>query len=93
MTAIQNEALSSYMSLDRSTMRHLELIDSLSDSSSKNSLLDLIDCTATPMGARLLCQWLKAPLYSVPDIEERQEAIAAFLAHPEKRKRRFIRAI
>ncbi len=87
VTAIQNDALSQYMSLDRSTMRHLELIDSLSDSSSKNSLLDLIDCTSTPMGARLLCQWLKAPLYSVEQIEERQESIAAFISHPEKTKR------
>lgn len=87
VTALQNDALSSFLSIDRSTMRHLELVESLSDSSQKNSLLDLIDHTSTPMGARLLCQWLKAPLLNAAEIEERQKAIATLLDHPEAAKR------
>ncbi len=87
VTALQNEALSQFLSIDRSTMRHLELIESLSDSAQKNSLLDLIDHTSTPMGGRLLCQWLKAPLLSVPKIVERQDAIGVLLAHPDPAKR------
>ena len=83
VTSIQNEGLKHYMSLDRSTMRHLELTESLSDASSKTTLLDLLDHTSTPMGARLLRHYLKHPLLNVPAIEARQDAIADFLSHPE----------
>ncbi len=87
VTSLQNDALSPFLLIDRSTLRNLELTESLSDNSQKNSLLELLDRTSTPMGARLLCQWLKAPLLSIPDIEGRQNAIAAFLTHSESTKR------
>ena len=81
ITSIQNEALSQFMAIDRSTVRNLELSESLSDASSQNTLLDLLDHTATPMGARLLRQWIKHPLLNIAHIEERQNAVADFLAH------------
>lgn len=87
VVSIQTQALSQFMSIDRSTMRHLELVESLSEGKMKSSLLDLLDNSSTPMGARLLAQWLKAPLLSVEEIEKRQHAIAVLLDHPEKAKR------
>lgn len=69
---------SQYMTMDRSTQRNLELTESLQDGSRKNTLLGLLDATKTPMGARLLRQWIKQPLYSVDEIIRRQEAVQAF---------------
>ncbi len=83
IVAIQSEPLSHYLSLDRATLRNLELTESMTDGSSKHTLLDLLDETCTPMGGRLLRHWIKHPLLSCAEIEKRQEAIAAFL---EKRK-------
>lgn len=82
ITTIQTETPSQFMAIDRMTLRHLELIESSVDG--KNTLLDFLDETATPMGGRLLASWLKRPLLSCPEIERRQNAIAAFLTSPEK---------
>lgn len=60
-----------YLSIDPVSQRNLEL----------TSLLKAIDQTRTPMGGRLLRQWLLRPLLSPEAIEERQEGVAAFLAH------------
>lgn len=72
------EQSSHYMALDRATQRHLELIDRLHEGKKGGTLLSLLDETVTPMGARLLKQWITHPLLSVPAILERQEAIGAF---------------
>ena len=87
VTSIQNQALIEYMAIDRSTMRHLELTESMQDGSSKNTLLDLLDYTSTPMGARLLCHYLKHPLLNTAKIKARQDAIADLLTHPESTQR------
>jgi DNA mismatch repair protein MutS len=87
VTRIQNEALAEYMAIDRSTVRHLEITEPLHDGSSKNTLLDLLDHTATPMGARLLRHYLKHPLLSVSEIAARQDAVADFIQHTEEMKR------
>lgn len=75
-----------FMTLDRMTQRNLELTTSLQDGTRKNTLLDILDQTQTPMGARLLNQWIKQPLLSTSDIQHRQEAIQAFLDHEENLK-------
>jgi DNA mismatch repair protein MutS len=85
--SIQTEPLSHYMALDRASCRNLDLTESLSDGSSKHTLLDLLDETCTPMGGRLLRHWIKHPLLSCPDIERRQDAIADFLASPQPTKK------
>ncbi|MBF8262713.1 MAG: mutS [Parachlamydiales bacterium] len=87
VTSIQNEALSHYMALDRSTVRNLELTESLSDATSASTLLAILDRTATPMGARLLRQWIQYPLLSASAIAARQDAIADFLAHLDSARR------
>src|SRR3990167_345069 len=82
ITTIQTDVLSEFMAIDRTTLRHLELTESLSQE--KYTLLDFLDETCTPMGGRLLSTWLKRPLLSCPEIEKRQNTIAAFLTAPEQ---------
>lgn len=78
IVSIQTESLSQYMSIDRSTMRNLEI---------NESLVDLLDETCTPMGGRLLRQWAQYPLLSCPAIHERQEAILSFINRPDVSKK------
>lgn len=75
-----------FMTLDRMTQRNLELTTSLQDGSRKNTLLDVLDYTQTPMGARLLQHWIKQPLLSVREIQQRHEGIQAFLQHEHSLK-------
>lgn len=78
---------SSYMNLDASTRRNLELTQPLQHGGSKkNTLLYLLDETKTAMGCRMLRDWIDRPLQSVEDIERRQEAVSAFFADMPARK-------
>jgi DNA mismatch repair protein MutS len=74
---------SQYMSLDRMTQRNLELTNTLYDGSRKTTLLSVLDRTHTPMGARLIRNWIKQPLLSIDEIRRRQDAIQAFLQNRE----------
>lgn len=69
---------SNYLSLDPITQRNLELTESLYDGSKKNTLLEILDHTHTPMGARLMRHWIKQPLLCPQLISERQDAIECF---------------
>jgi DNA mismatch repair protein MutS len=62
--------------LDEVTRRSLELTRTLREGQRDGSLLAAIDRTVTPMGARLLQEWLIAPLREVPAIEARLDAVA-----------------
>ncbi len=75
---IQTYTTAHYMSLDRMTQRNLELAESLIDGSRKNTLLSVLDKTHTPMGARLMRQWIKQPMLSASEINVRQDAVEAF---------------
>lgn len=79
-------SISEYMTIDRATERHLELIESQSNGSKKNTLLSTLDKTLTPMGSRLLLLWLKQPLLDPALIAERQDAIQTLISHPEASK-------
>lgn len=81
---IRPYSASHYMALDPMTQRNLELTASLYDGGRKNTLLDILDQTQTPMGARLLQQWVKQPLLSVSSIRQRQQAIQGFLNQPQR---------
>lgn len=76
---IRTYSTSQYMTLDRITQRNLEMTASLYDGSRKCTLLSILDKTCTPMGARLLRNWIKLPLLSTDEIKRRQEAIHAFV--------------
>jgi DNA mismatch repair protein MutS len=66
---------SRFMTLDRATQRALELVTSGRDGGREGTLLDVLDRTATAMGARLLRSWVLAPLLDVDAIRERQAAV------------------
>jgi len=68
---------SSFMFLDASTKRNLEISKTIKDGSVEGSLLWVLDETLTPMGGRFLRNALSKPLISVSAIRERQEAVAA----------------
>jgi len=78
--ALRTYSPSQFMVLDTPTRRNLELTASLRDGSRANTLLWVLDDTRTPMGARLLRQWLLAPLLEVAAIEQRLDAVSAFRA-------------
>ncbi len=66
--------------LDAATVRNLELVRNLRDGRTKDTLLEVMDFTTTPMGGRLLRSWLLRPLVDVERIRERQDAVAESLA-------------
>jgi len=61
--------------MDRSTMRSLELVETMRTRQREGTLLWVLDRTITPMGARLLRSWLEVPLAEVGPIRERLEAV------------------
>jgi len=63
--------------LDEMTRRNLELVESMRGGETSGTLLGVLDRTLTPMGARLLRQWLLAPLVDRVDIESRLGAVDA----------------
>jgi DNA mismatch repair protein MutS len=72
-----------YLSIDPSSYRSLEIDRTVRSGGTEGSLLSAIDHTCTPMGARLLRQWLRYPLCDIEHITARQTAIAAMLEAPE----------
>ena len=62
--------------IDEATRRSLELVRTLRDDKREGSLLAVIDETVTPMGARLLADWLSNPLTDVDAINRRLDAVA-----------------
>lgn len=70
-----------YVRLDKFTVRSLELIGSMNDGGS--SLLNVIDKTISPMGARLLKRWLVFPLKDVQPINERLNVVEYFFRQPD----------
>ncbi|OYV72882.1 MAG: DNA mismatch repair protein MutS, partial [Gemmatimonadetes bacterium 21-71-4] len=69
------------MPLDEMTRRNLELVESLRGGDTEGTLAGVLDQTKTPMGARLLRQWLLAPLTDRAAIEARLDAVEALAAN------------
>jgi len=65
--------------LDRATQRNLELTETLTAGTHKNTLLAVLNQTCTPMGGRLLRQWIKQPLIDREQISHRQDVVELFL--------------
>ncbi|MGK7346399.1 MAG: DNA mismatch repair protein MutS [Candidatus Nitrospinota bacterium M3_3B_026] len=70
------------MMLDTATRRNLELTCAILDGARKGSLLDIMDETAAPMGARTLKEWILRPLVHVERIRERLETVRFFYENP-----------
>jgi len=73
-----------YVRLDKFTVRSLELLGPMNEGG--KSLLDVLDRTITPMGARLLKRWIIFPLKEVKPIEDRLSVVEYFFRHPEMKE-------
>ena len=70
-----------YVRLDKFTVRSLELVYPMQEDG--KSLLDVIDKTVSPMGARMLKRWMVFPLKEVGRINKRLDVVEYFFRHPE----------
>lgn len=72
-----------YVWLDKFTIRNLELVRPSNENG--KALIDILDNTLTPMGARLLRKWLLLPLKEVGPINNRLNMVSCFYENPDKR--------
>lgn len=77
ITTIQRIDRNDFLWMDKFTLRNLELVEPLSEQS--RSLLQVLDHTLTPMGARLLKRWLLFPLQDIHAINERLDAVSTLI--------------
>ena len=73
-----------YVRLDKFTVRNLELLQPMNDGG--RSLLDVLDSTITPMGARMLHRWLLFPLRDTLQINRRLDIVDHYFRQPEFRE-------
>jgi len=78
ISSIRYYSLENYMIIDETTRRNLELFLSMRNNTRQGSLINVLDETKTPMGARLLNQWVSYPLIDKVDILARQDAVSEF---------------
>ncbi|MDR1607470.1 MAG: DNA mismatch repair protein MutS [Deltaproteobacteria bacterium] len=76
-----------YLGLDEAAIRNLELTRSLKDNSPNHTVLKLISRHVTPMGGRLLKDWLLKPLRNRSQVSARHEAVASLVADGLKREK------
>jgi DNA mismatch repair protein MutS len=81
ITNIQRIAEDAYVWMDKFTIRNLELYHSYNPNAV--TLLDVIDKTLSPMGARLLKRWLALPLKDITKIRNRHEVISYLKSNSE----------
>ncbi|HEU0166284.1 MAG TPA: DNA mismatch repair protein MutS, partial [Chloroflexota bacterium] len=78
LTELRTYSSDGFMTLDQYSRRNLELTRT-ARGERQGSLLDALDRTRTPMGARLLAHWLAMPLLDVTELTQRQELIQGFV--------------
>lgn len=79
MNYVHRLSVADHMILDTSSLKHLEISRNLRDGGIRGTLLQVLDRTLTPMGARLLKQWTEVPLTSAGRIKERQNAVGELI--------------
>ncbi len=77
LTSLRTYSLSEFMTLDSASRRNLELTETLRGER-KGSLLHILDHTVTPMGKRLLFQWISQPLLDLSKIHKRLDGVGYF---------------
>ena len=75
LTGLNTYSLNDFMTLDANTRRNLELTETIRGASIQGSLLGVLDHTVTPMGKRLLRQWVSKPLISLDEINNRLDGV------------------
>ncbi|MFQ8602722.1 MAG: DNA mismatch repair protein MutS, partial [Anaerovoracaceae bacterium] len=79
IATLNTYSMGEHMSLDKSTIKNLELTETLFEKKLQGSLLGILDKTHTAMGSRKLKQWIKEPLNNVEQINMRLDSVE-FLA-------------
>ncbi len=79
LSSISVYAISEFMNLDAATRRNLELTETIRNSQVDGSLLSVLDHTITPMGHRLIRQWVNKPLLNIPEINKKTGKCRLFL--------------
>ncbi|MFM7057003.1 MAG: DNA mismatch repair protein MutS [Planctomycetota bacterium] len=75
-----------HMIIDEATRRSLELTQTIRDNRRDFTLLGVLDDTCTPMGSRLLSEWIASPLADASMITARQDAVSELLDNPSLRE-------
>jgi DNA mismatch repair protein MutS len=83
ITSIHLLAQTDHLWMDRFTIRNLELIHKSSEGA--QTLLDVLDATVTPMGARMLRRWIVFPLKDIQKINERLQTVEHFILQTDLR--------
>jgi DNA mismatch repair protein MutS len=84
LTTLRSYSINEFMTLDTATRRNLELDETLRGER-KGSLLGTLDKTITPMGKRMIHQWVSQPLLNVDRIQRRQNGVQYFCDDGMKR--------
>jgi len=82
ITAISRIDNDEFVWLDKFSVRNLELFHSANENA--KTLIDVLDCTYSPMGARMLRRWLAFPLKDIDAINHRLNSTEYFFNNPEK---------
>lgn len=83
LTSLHFYQRADYLSLDSTTLRHLEILEPLHAEAPRTATLyAALNRTSTPMGARRLRDWVSQPLAAVEPIRQRQDAVAAWMRNP-----------
>ncbi len=75
LTGLKTYHLDEFMTLDAATRRNLELTETLRTNEVQGSLLGVLDHAITPMGTRLIRQWVSKPLLDIPSINRRLDSV------------------
>jgi len=75
VTSLSTRGARDVLVIDSVTRRNLELTESFADGTRRGTLLDVLDHTRTPMGARLLREWILRPLVELERIQDRLDAV------------------
>ncbi len=78
LVRLSTYSLQEFMNLDAATRRNLELVETLREGDTRGSLLGVLDKTITPMGKRMIRQWVSKPLLDVDAIHHRQQGVSYF---------------
>ena len=80
ITQLQRIEENNFVRLDRFTLRSLELLDTITGEGT--SLINVLDHTITPMGARLMRRWVAFPLKNIKQIDQRLNIVTEFFRQP-----------
>ncbi len=86
INSLKEIVVGSFMSLDVTAIRNLELVRNMADGGKRGTLVAVLDFSRTAMGARLLRSWIESPLLDIGRIRRRQEAVAELVAGGELRE-------